>query len=45
MGGLGNPLMLTAGPAGAGMLPQQSPMMTGVSYNNMQPGQQQFGGF
>ncbi|KAG0165695.1 hypothetical protein DFQ28_008457 [Apophysomyces sp. BC1034] len=46
MGGLGNPLMLTAGPTTAGMLSQQSPMMTGASYNNMQPGQQQqFGGF
>jgi len=29
-GALGNPLMLTAGPTG-GMLPQQSPMMTGAS--------------
>jgi hypothetical protein len=28
-GALGNPLMLTAGPTG-GMLPQQSPMMTGA---------------
>lgn len=28
MGGMGNPLMLTAG----NMMPQQSPMMTGASF-------------
>ncbi|RCI04960.1 hypothetical protein CU098_004297 [Rhizopus stolonifer] len=36
MGGLGNPLMLTAG----NMMPQQSPMMTGASFNP--PHNQQF---
>lgn len=39
MGGMGNPLMLTA--PGSGMMSQQSPMMTGASFspNN------QFGGY
>ncbi|KAF7731429.1 hypothetical protein EC973_000237 [Apophysomyces ossiformis] len=43
MVGLGNPLMLTAGPASGGMLPQQSPMMTGASYMATPTGQ--FGAF
>ncbi|KAG2194961.1 hypothetical protein INT47_002817 [Mucor saturninus] len=38
MGGMGNPLMLTA--PGSGMMPQNSPMMTGASYSP-----NQFGGF
>ncbi|CEP17142.1 hypothetical protein [Parasitella parasitica] len=39
--GMGNPLMLT-GP-GSGMMPQQSPMMTGASFSPSP--NQQFGGF
>jgi clathrin heavy chain len=37
MGGLGNPLMLTAG----NMMPQQSPMMTGTPFTSS-PNPQQF---
>lgn len=38
---IGNPLMLTA--PGSGMMPQQSPMMTGASFTPSP--NQQFGGF
>jgi clathrin heavy chain len=38
---IGNPLMLTA--PGSGMMPQQSPMMTGASFTPSPS--QQFGGF
>ncbi|KAG0175208.1 hypothetical protein DFQ28_005404 [Apophysomyces sp. BC1034] len=43
MVGLGNPLMLTAGPTTGNMLPQQSPLMTGASFMTNPAGQ--FGGF